>query len=200
MAIAIGYFVEQVLIIVWSLGMIAAAIWQLQVQAQNPTITKPVQKTFIRILLLAGVIELIWSIDPRGVWRIYSAALIACIKDYVLITLNICVIFKLDIVCRVTFEILGIAWLYHAPQWLTCGSIMTLMVIVQAIATAFAVKLNRQGPRSFYILFFAIVFFLLAFGITWSMVYFFSVNKKVGVLSIERQEAWKKLRKLTVLL
>jgi hypothetical protein len=61
--------VEQALIITTSIFMLAGASSQLLLhkKSENSYEVKPMHKGFMNSLLFAGVLELIWSIDPRGI-------------------------------------------------------------------------------------------------------------------------------------
>jgi hypothetical protein len=203
MLVATAYYIEQCVVIALAIFMVAGSTWQLWLQSKNSKEIKPVQRIYMRALLVSGILEIIWSIDPRGIWQILSAVAIAFIKDYVLIILSFCGLFYLDVFCRVVFEALGRHWFLQISSWITCGLPLLATIIVQIVLTVIAININQQQPRNYFICFLVFIILLWTSGITYSLIYIFSIRRKAGLnfLNNPRQkETWMRLVKLTIFL
>jgi hypothetical protein len=198
-----AYYAEQVIILAFSVFMIVGSTSQLYLQSKNPKNVKPLHKVYMSALLVAGILEFIWGIDPRGIWGLLSAMALAFVKDYVLVVLSFCGVFYLDIFCRVVFESLGRTWFLKIPQWLTCGIPLVVTVIVQIVLTMMTIPINDQEPRAYFIFFLVTVITMWTIGITISLVHIFSIRSKAG-LNLSSNPAmkrnWSKMVKLAIAL
>jgi hypothetical protein len=197
------YYVEQCAIVALAIFMIVASTWQLKLQSKDNKQVKSVPRVYMRALFLAGILELAWSIDPRGIWRILSAVAIAFIKDYVIVVLSFCGLYHLDAFCRVVFESLGRSWFLRVSNWLTCGIPLLLTIIVQVWLTVIAIKTNLQQPRNYFMIFLGFIVLLWTLGITCSLVYIYSVRQKSGLKfssNAVHRKTWIRLIRITVFL
>jgi hypothetical protein len=202
--ISTAYFVEQAVIAVTSLFMLGGAGSQLLLhrKKENSNLVKPVHKAFMYALLLAGILEMIWSIDPQGIWKIHTAISLAFIKDFVIISLSFCGQLWLDIYCRAIFQSLGRINLSQTPLWISSGTPLLLTIVVQVSLTILAITTGRQNPRSYFILFVTFVILCWSIGVTIALIYVLSIRKKAGLNfdNNDQKRVWMRMIRLVMFL
>jgi hypothetical protein len=157
----------------------------------------------MRALLFAGLLTTIWSVDPRGIWKVLTAPAVAFIKDYINITLMFCAFYYLDVFCRIVFESLGRNGFQNFSKWLTCGLPLIITIIVQVATVSIAIRTNMQLPRTFMICFLAFLVVLWSAGISISLLYVYSIRMRSGLDFTDNQTLRKpyiRLMKMAALL
>jgi hypothetical protein len=197
------YYVEQCWVVCLALFMVIGSTRELILHSKNPREVKPIQKLFMTVLLVAGILELVWSIDPRGIWKILNALAIACIKDYALTIFSYCGMYYVDMFCRVVFESLGRTWVAKISKWITVGVPLLISIISQIWLTAIAVQVNLQLPRNYYVSILVFFISMLTLGITCAMLYTYSIRTKAGLNfngNPAQRASWQRLVKLVTFL
>eukprot|EP00475_Leptophrys_vorax_P028785 TRINITY_DN4187_c0_g1_i1.p1 TRINITY_DN4187_c0_g1~~TRINITY_DN4187_c0_g1_i1.p1 ORF type:complete len:306 (-),score=50.93 TRINITY_DN4187_c0_g1_i1:47-964(-) len=190
------YYGEQILILSWGLLAVVSSSLQIRLQKrpENSKDVKLIQFIFMRSLLVAGTLETIWGIDPRGIWNIYPALFLAFLKDFILITAIGCGVLWIDVYCRVLLETQGRVNVSFVSEWLTTGLVNIAHLISEVIPTIVGFKLDSQSPRSVYLWIAVTLVFIITAGATLCLSFVKRIRDKAGVkMRIEQQRFWNRM-------
>jgi hypothetical protein len=85
-----GYIAEQAIVAVGALATLTAVMLQFSLAWRLPENQPKVQifhKIVLSSLLVFGILELVWSIDPRGVWKMHTTFSISVRRDWTILAL-----------------------------------------------------------------------------------------------------------------
>jgi hypothetical protein len=156
-----GYIFEQVL------GFSASAIclvlcllqfcygWYLD---HNKSKVQALQKYLLVDLFTVGCLGAAWSVDPRGVWGIYSPMSTAMFRDWILIVLLVGFLFWSDLIMRSIARFVEVLKIYtRAPKWITTGWPVFILSILSLYCNIVGARTNRFLYRLMLMAAFAVV-------------------------------------------
>jgi hypothetical protein len=176
--VAIGYVVEQVVIsFVAILVLIFASLQYFFAWKLHEPITL-LHKSILSVIFIFGILELIWSVDPRGVWRFYSPFVIALLRDWIILCLLQAAFLWADLLLRsISFFISSIRHYNRWPIMLTSVSPILLLVVLSA---ALSYKASSTGDYLYRVIFTfseAVVILLFSAFVLMSQLYLRQVMK-----------------------
>jgi hypothetical protein len=149
-----GYIAEQTLIAIGAVMALTAVLLQFFIAWKLPENEGKVQilhKIGLASLLVFGILELIWSVDPRGVWGLYSAFGISILRDWTILALLQAALLWGDLVIRSVSSFIKLVRLYDKiPVWLTSTVPIGALVILSVILTNEAVRTDNFLYRITY--------------------------------------------------
>jgi hypothetical protein len=200
--VASGYIIEQILICcVLGVVTLVYALWRIhkQQQPENAGAVRSLHRTFNQGLMVLAIAEIIWGVDPRGIWGIYPAELIAACKDFITSSLMCLGIVWMDAHLRILAESLGKMSVNMIPGVWTIG-IPVFGTYVSAMILFILSAISQENKyRVYYIYFLEVMIFCECFAVTACLIRVMWVRKLAGLHVSHASEQGKKMRRLVTI-
>jgi hypothetical protein len=199
--VAVGYIVEQVIICtVLGIASLSFSAWQVYNQRlpQNHTLVRPLHRRFNRALLIIAIVELMWGVDPRGVWDIYPPELIAACKDFITSSFMCLGVVWMDAHIRIMAESLGKVQVQVVSEAVTigipvCGTYLTAVVLL--LCSTFT---QSDNYRAYFIYFLHALIFCECIAVTVCLAYIMRIRKLAMHHISSGSEHLRKMKRLVI--
>jgi hypothetical protein len=110
------------------------------------------QKVIMGVLLVTGILEVVASIDPRGLWGIFGAFHVAVLRDLVFLVLLLGYVLWTDLVIRSIATFLHKLKTYsEIPIWFTAGTPILITLVISVFMNYLGAQTNNLRFRIFFL-------------------------------------------------
>jgi hypothetical protein len=173
-----GYVVEQFIICCGAISVLILVTIQYFLawkMSQNLHKIQLFHKLVLLSLLGFGVLESIWSVDPRGIWGLYSPFTVSLLRDWIILALMQSAFFWGDLVIRSIAPFVKVVQKYdQIPIWVTSTTPIIILVILSGSLSWRAAQTNNLLYRVIFT--FCLAIFICLFAVYILVCLFFIRN------------------------
>jgi hypothetical protein len=200
--VATGYIIEQIVISCFLGGAtLAFAAWRVydQTREENKTLARPLHKRINGGLLVISIMELIWGIDPRGVWDIYPPEVIAACKDVILSGFISLGLVWMDAHLRILAESLGKVRVQAISEKISIGVPIVLTYLVALILLILSALTQANAYRAYFVYFLTGVICSECLAVTICLIHIIRIRTLSATHLGSGSEQLRKMKRLVII-